>query len=541
MRSTVVCTAALLALAGCANPILRVDAPGSSLSKSPPVAAEPTTFAEAVQKANHLRAVYYEAVQEQVGTAQTATNGLTWLGTLIAGMAAGNVHRDGILGTALIGGTAYGLTQAQLDGRRLDIWTAGLEALDCAKNASLPFNLGEERLKDLRAAYRRVADARQAVGQAAQAVRDFLASHKGADGSDEALTAATRAEAAADEAQRTQAALSSLLGAARGGELSAAVDRIQTGVTKAIKDTTIGPQAVKQLVGGLGGFAEVLAPGSGIADQLGNAFRRVQTAKASAQSGSLGELDGPLARLKAATDELQAALGDATALLGDVKVDQVATALQACGVSIAASTLKLTPSLLVFTQGSAASKGLVISGGKPPYEVEALDELPDGLSLAFRGGLADRVQVKATAAAPADEYRFVVTDGGATRRSQQFVVQVTADGKGSGGAGDSGNKSLAGPAPADVEAAWKKLEGALTGFSREIRGVKVDVITAKRTAGGLSVKLKCSKSGELKLAEVRDQLAAAVPEARKTLEAAKALDAALSQIDLSASPDCAKP
>lgn len=532
--------AAALLLAGCANPILRVDAPGSSLAKSPPVAAEPTNFAEALQKANHLRAVYYEAVQEQVGTAQGSTTGLTWLGALIAGMAAGNVHRDGIFGAALIGGTTYGLTQAQLDGRRLEIWTAGMEALDCAKGAAAPFDLGRERETDLRAAHRRLAEAGQAVRAAVLEVRTIVG---GAKGADEALQSATRAEAAAGEAQRTQAALSSLLGAARGRELSLAVDRIQTGVTKAIKDTTLGPQAVKQLVAGMGGFADLLAPGAGIGDRVSAALA---AAKTKAQSGTLPGLAAALDRLEAASTELRAAAAAAAVLLGDVKVDQVSQALQQCGVSIAAATLQITPAVLEFTKGAAATKGVLVSGGKPPYEVEPLDELPEGLSYTFRGGLSDRAQVKAAAGVPEGEYRFVVSDGGATRRTQQFVVQVGGGGSGSGGGGGSSGTAAAGsaakPGTAEVDAAWKALEAALNkGFSREIGGVKVDVAKAAFAAGKLAVKLSCSKpNAALPLDKVRDQLAAADPAARKTLEAAGALDGALGQIDLSANAGCVK-
>ena len=110
---TCVCIAAMLA--GCANPILKIDAPGYSVSASKAPTDEPKSMAEAIQKLNHVRAKYYEAILDQTGQTQNATTGLVWLGSIIAAMAIGKVHRDAIVGAALVGGTTYGLSRSYLD------------------------------------------------------------------------------------------------------------------------------------------------------------------------------------------------------------------------------------------------------------------------------------------------------------------------------------------------------------------------------------------------------------------------------------------
>lgn len=539
-KAYVTAAVALMGLAGCANPILRVDMPGSSLARSPAAPAEPASMSEAMQKANHLRAVYYEAIQSQVGAAQNATNGLTWLGAAIAGMATGNVHRDAILGAALVGGTTYGLTQANLDGRRLDIWTAGMEALDCAKNAAMPLNFGPERLKDLRETHLKLDEARTRVQTAASKVKRLAGALQGEA---DALKAASDAEAIADKALTVQTSLSALLNAARGGELSAAVDRIQTGVTKAIKDTTMGVQAVKQLVAGLGGFAEVLAPGAGVAAQLDAAFASV--AKVKAQGGSDPEVAKAMVELNDSLAVLNTTLALAEPLIGNLALSEISAALQQCGVSLPATQLKLEPAQVQFTPGTAASKGLVISGGKPPYMVEALDELPDGLSYTFSGGLADRALVKAAASlAATGEFRLVVTDSGATKRSQQLVIQVGAAGSG-GPTNTTESRSMQpvgqAASPAAVAAAWSSLQGALNkGFSRSIQGVTFKVTAAAQLQGGLSVAISCTKLGSLTALDVREQLLKADPAAETTLRNAKVLGDDLSKIDLSASKPCLK-
>ncbi|HVL08095.1 MAG TPA: hypothetical protein VM512_02910, partial [Burkholderiaceae bacterium] len=91
------------------------------------------------------------------------------------------------------------------------------------------------------------------------------------------------------------------------------------------------------------------------------------------------------------------------------------------------------------------------------------------------------------------------------------------------------------------EAAWRSLEATLKapGFSRALKGVTLSVESTQLKSGRLFVKLKCSKpDAGLATTAVRDELAAAAPEAIATLRKNNAVDAKLAQIDLSRSKPC---
>jgi len=517
--------------------MLKVDTAGFSTSKEAAAKPEPRSMEESIAKLNLLRATYYEAITDQVGQSQNAVTGLVWLGTAIAGMAAGNTHRDAILGTALIGGTTYGLTRTQLDARRLDIWLSGMEALDCAKEASLPMDIGADRVAEIKVSIAAVKGAQAAVNTAIQMVRESASkAQKGDTTVQPALEAAAKAEHAVENARVAVAAALSLLDATRGGELSVAVDRIHTGVTKAMKDIAVDPSSIKQLVAGIGGFAEVLAPGTGIAALTSGALGKYSKAKAEAQSDQLPistEIADSMTRLDQATKSLATAQTALSALNSDVKVSQVAAALKKCGVTPPSTALVLTPSVLLFDQGATATKGFMIAGGSMPYEISALDVLPDGMAPIFRGGLADTAQVKVGDKVPAGEYHILISDS----KGKKQLLTVTVAGKLAANATAKSGR----PAQNEVTQAWEELKAAITkpGFSGQIGAVTFTVESAEIGGNKLNVKLKCSKvDAGLDVVKVREKLAAADQRAKDVLTRAGEFDDNFNKIDLSASGAC---
>lgn len=538
VRLKAVASASLL-LAGCANPILRIDAPGYSPALSRAPTTEPQSMDQALQKLNHFRAAYYEAVRLQTGEAQNATTGLVWLGTLIAGLAMAEVHRDAILGATLLGGTTYGLVRTQIDARRLDVWTNGIEALDCAREASLPLDLSAERVAELKAARQDLGGQRLDTQKALEAVRAAmlpLARLPKTIAPTQELV--TRAAAVLAEADATQAAAIGLLESTRGRELSAAVDRVHSGVTRAMKDIAVDPKSIKPLIAGLGGFAEVFAPSSGLSGALTTAFDtfRQKIDKASAGSQAAGDLDAltsAVDRLQDETPKLTQALERTRALLKDVDLAQVSAALKRCNVAGVSAAMTLEPTTLAFA--GAGSQGFEIKGGTPPYQVKALGALPAPIAPVFAGGFADTVEVKLGEGAPPGEYRLRVTDSSPTMRSQQLVVTVAATG--------TATPTVAPPAAATaVDADWKALLAAVQkpGFSFQVGPTVFSVKQASRTASGLQVTLNCTPAPDPKMNPrgVRDKLAAAEPDARKRLETAGALSGDLAQIDVAGNLAC---
>lgn len=486
---------AALALAGCANPMLDVRGPGYSLADSPSPSREPQSMSEALAKLNHLRAQYHAAIREQSGQELAATQGLVWLGTLIAGMAVADVHRDAFLIAAGVGGTTYGLARTQLDARRALIWGAGMEALDCAKHASLPLDLGKERTDDLMDAAARLREQVGAVQQAQRALT--LLSDVEIGNQREAVSLLIqRADDALAAAGRTQAAAAALLQAARGGDLSVTVDRVHTQVTRALRDIAVGLDSIKALIAGLGGFASVLAPGAGVdavvskglAD-FNTKLTAPKTGANSATQAAVRQVTEPLAQ---ALGRLATAEARLAALTQGVNVAAVSAALKACQVAAIAMPLQLTPASLQFDAAKAASKGFEITGGTPPYMVTTLDVLPDSLALQFAGGLSDTALVKATKDVAEGSFRLRVTDSGATKASRQLELRI--------GAGSTGSTPppITQP-PEDISAAWKKLADAILTKSpvKGLSGTDVTVVKAEPGVTGVALTIRCAPAAAI--------------------------------------------
>ena len=542
-KAAVTVTVVAAMLSGCANPILRIEAPGYSVDASKAPVREPESMSEATQKLNHFRAKYYEAILSQTGQTQDTTTGLVWLGTIIAGMAAGNVHRDVILGASLIGGTTYGLSRIQLDVRRVQVWTEGIKALDCAKEAALPLDIGAARREQLEQARAALAEARVNVKSARDKVQTEVDKliRTPSDLTKLGQDAVSKTDAALTEADKTQAAALDLLQASRGGELSVTVDRIHTKVTEVMGSILLDISSVKQMVAGLGGFASIFAPGAGIESTLEGAFSNYAKAKSVGAQGVVTDaLNNAMSTLEREMAILVAAQARVSGLLGEVKLPAVSAALKKCDVAGVATPIALAPSTLNFDEKGAATRGFVITGGTSPYVVTMLDSAPDGLSLLFSGGFADTAQVKSTAIVPAGEYRVLVADSGAVKRSQQLVARVTP--KAANGALPT-DAPVGTPTAAGTQKAWDALMSAMKkpGFSKELKGVKFSVESASLSGGRLQVKLKCDKSDAgLPVKDVRELLATADKDAVIQLKASNALDGDFTQIDLSPNGSCIK-
>jgi hypothetical protein len=522
-------TAVMTALGGCANPIRVIKAPGYDPALSAAPTSEPNSMGEAVRKLHHVRAEYYEAVREQVGASQNVTSGLVWLGAAITGIAAGGAHPDAVLYPALIGGTAYGLSQTQLDARRLQVWQEGIKALDCAKEASLPFDLEPDHLAQIRAALTKVSERRAATEAATnQAQREASDPLNNAGGRSALQDLVKEARAAIALADATSSSARQLVDAARGRELSAAVDRIDQQVVATQSNLALNPSAIKGLVAGIGGFASVFAPGAniqGIIDSATNAFNR-KFDVAGAHSGPARALADASANLQQELRQLATAQSLLSSLLGSVNVDAVSKALKKCDVAEVVTAMSFEPPLLQLDEKKARAEEVEIKGGLRPYEIRVLGEVADGMAITSS---TDTIVVKVNDKVPAGEYRVRVRDSSNPPQSRQYVVRVGPGGP-SGGEKDK---------DAGVPQAWQSLAEAMRKFAYDsLNGVNFSVTAATLEGDRLTVTLKCSKQKSLQPDVLREQLAVADKKAVQRLRAAGALDGQFSQIDLSRSAAC---
>lgn len=543
------CSAAMFLLGGCANPVVKLDLPGYSTARSPAPPGEPRSMTEAMQKLNYLHAAYYEAVLNQSGNAQDTTTSLVWLGTAVAAMAASKVHRDVILGASLIGGTTLGLSRTQLDIRRIQIWTEGMKALDCVKEAALPLEIGATRRRLINEATRVLGQRRDLVGSTmlevgkARADLGLSVSAEMGKGVDEALATASTALL---EAEKSLVAATELLDSNGGGIVSSTVDRVHSRVTEAMENIMVDVGSVKQSVAGLGGFAAAFAPGLDVSGLLESGFARFKAAAApapgvAAQGSVAPDLEIAIGHLHDSVAGMDAARATLARMLGSVNLAAINTALKKCDVAGVATPLLLAPASLQFDEKTAATKGFTISGGTPPYTVSLLDAAPDGFAKLFDGGMEDQAQIKITSAVGAGRYNLRVVDSAAIKNSALLTVSVVAK---SAEAPKPAPKAKPAPTKADLDKAWGDWLAALNKpYATTLKGEALSVVTAARAAGSgkLAVALNCANDkAALPIQDVRDRLGAAAAAAVAKLKAGKAIDADLAQIELSANGDCLK-
>lgn len=431
MRACCVISAVGLALglAGCAgSPLIKFEAPGFTATGGVP-AAMPVH--QAREHLFRLRGAYREAMSQQLDATQFSGSGLVVLGAAVAGMAAGSSHRDVILGTSLLGGTAYAVGNLTLDRRRVLAFDAGIRALDCANAAVIPLDMPAARFKTLQKSTQELRSAWEQASRASKAFSAVAASNASPD--KELNQVADDARGRLDEAGRTLRSAERVVAGLQevGGRLYGTVLTISAQVDAFIAQTVPDLSAVPQVVGSLGSFAAALAPGAGVDAALRNGLEEVnrRLSKASAQPDNKASNEKQLAT-KSALDEIQRALSamsgpiaEVNAILATIDIDAVVSGLKGCKVEGVTLPLVAEPAKLPVVADGSPAKGFAIRGGTKPYMVRWLDAAPVGLTLAFTGGFADSAQVSAAQGVASGVYRLEVSDS--TGKSIQLEVSVT--------------------------------------------------------------------------------------------------------------------
>jgi|GEM_PF-6283256 len=471
--------AAAACLTGCAGaPLIDVAQPG--FTRTQDGGDQPTTLANARKALFQLRGAYRDAMAEQLKVTQTSGAGLVALGAAVAGLAAGNAHKDAILGASLLGGTAYAVGNLTLDRRRVLAFDAGIRALDCAHAAVIPLDLGAERLGALQKANASLKRTRSELETSSLALRKLAGLLQSESLLDPTSSAALRAllaqiDTALESSEKTRKAAARLTEDTReiGARLQNTVNTIAARVDGFIAQTVPDLTAVPQAIAGLGGFAAAFAPGAGIDKTLAESMK--ETANALKANSAIGDAPKQDAQLKTAmteastlVDKLSVANDAVIELLGAVDGTAVVGALKACNVADVTLPLSLEPAALLVDAKGGPGKGFAIRGGTKPYMVRWLDAAADGLSLSFTGGFADLAQVSAGKEVPSGGYRLQVSD--AAGGSIQLVV--TVNGKQPSPA--AGQDTTGPTGPSEAESLVKDVN-ALGSFSLSVGETKITI------------------------------------------------------------------
>lgn len=412
-------------MTGCANPILPVQGPGHALADSKAPSNEPASMEDALRKLNHQRASYYEAIREQTGRTQDAVTGLVWLGAAAIGFAP-HVHKDVLITGGLVGGTTYGLSVAQLTKRRIDVWQAGIDALDCAREAVIPLQLSDADAKLLGLALKDLTQTRMdllpahAALAAMRARKGYAANKHDAD----VQPLLQAAEDALPESAKALKAGRAALRASRGIELSSAVNRISAKVTQVMGDVALQPEDVKNILSNLPGYVDIFTPGV-----LPKSVEKAATPNAALIIKGQGDpsFDTEVAQkaeqLRAALAVLVEAQQRISALIGDMDIPTATAAIRACAAKNVSPPLTLTKATLEFTKGQSAQRLVDIQGGNKPYQAKWQGGMPAGLAKDIDGSV---LVVTATDQVAVGDARIEVSDNSDPQKTVLLPVSIAA-------------------------------------------------------------------------------------------------------------------
>lgn len=431
-----ICGFLLLGLCACSiNPIVNWDPPKRS-------GVEPTNLDYGHSYAASLRGAYKREIHKQVGTSTNLNSGLVVAGALALALAASTAHRDALLGTALVGGTAYGLGAMNLPQQRLLILQAGVEAIDCANRAVIPLSMTMGELAKLQTDTESLQTALKPLDEAVASVRLRLSAYNNARGPEDDLISSEAKQliAVGEEvatASRSTAAAGQLLSVkARQADdqLVAAVDKIDTSILKALLATLPDISSVPKVIAGLAGFSASIAPGAGIDTTIATrlAVRAGEESHAIAGNPALQE---PARALRESIDTLRSSIATTRSAKSavDARVNAYQTATSAletlrdCGVGDISFPLKVSSDKLVFDAGTEASKTFLISGGTRPYVVELADTPAPNVTLKGPAPFESRAQISLSKEQKtAQTFTILVMDASTPTKTASVVAEVRA-------------------------------------------------------------------------------------------------------------------
>lgn len=459
-RTRRLCAAAMAAalLAGCAgSPLVRWTPPAATGAEGAGGMEHARAYAAAA------RSAYQDAIARQVNASGDLSNMLLGTGALIVALAAGQVHRDAILGASMIAGSTYAFGQLNFDRRRLLVYQAGVEAINCANRAVAPFVMSTTDAAALAAAIAQVEAARGGVDAASTDLRHKL----GALPAAATLAADARATIAAADLMSASSA-EALLAAQRfasavrraGNELMLAVDRIDAAVVRATLDTLPDLSAVPSIVAGLAGMAGSFAPGTGAGQALTDRLKSSLGGAKSAAGAPLQPTPAELALMAAIVrlEQATATLGSASLTLQSRMAGREGAlapdAFKDCGVTNVAFPLALSTETLQFKLATESTRSVLVSGGTKPYVIDVEGAAVEGLTVKGPAPFESRVVVSVTAGvkSPAEQ-SILVMDSSSPTRSRSIVVKVggTPD-PAPGGAGSAPPSVTAVAGPTQVAA-----------------------------------------------------------------------------------------
>lgn len=377
----------------------------------------PVPLNTAINYANKGKDNYAEALGEQAEFNSYLGIGLTALGASALGLGVVGAGTTAITVLGLTGASAYGIGSFLENKPRQRAYILGYNAINCAIEAVLPFNVNSSLN------YNHFSQALHGA-----TAEEGLLSHIG---NTEKAISKVRQITATDNISKSIRTAESLIGTARiaysngvsldlkinnsGNALTTAVDRIVGQVNDSINTNQADLQSIMTIIGGLGGmysqFTTIPQSMASASDIKSVSKASIQSANLSAQQ-ILNELLNSVAALSRTTQTVTAFVN---AIVAEKPIEQ----LKICGVNpdeIAAS-IEVDPSGVIdFIQGKGGSVGRIIQGGSSPYSAAIVSSSSKGISVKQSIPFAPMFIVEVTPEADLGDYSIYVTDGSGHRK-----------------------------------------------------------------------------------------------------------------------------
>lgn len=425
------------------------------------------SLAGARARSTELKRRYEGAVGDQAKLNASMGIALIPLTAAAIGLGATGGSAAAIVALSAAGAAGYGTATWLSSKPRQMAYLAGLKAITCAEDAVKPLDMSladrvqlESDIRSLNVAIRRVeslagqtsASADRAAtrvagaGQSttpqlralAGAQREYL---KSVDGH---VRAARDLASSAQDAHASGVKLQQTISAA-GGKLGSAIDDIAAEVGKLVAETQRDPEALANIINGLGGaykmFAAVPAQvqpraaeaGSEIRAQSGRpratGVQALSTEEQALEQALLTDQDQIAAQLATLYDAVAAMSSYRRAVAA--RVNPIAEGaqferLKACGVKAdtTVADLVIDPAgPFEFTKGKPGAKTFSIKGGMTPFDARLVAGATTGITVENDPPFSRTVFIRLAAEAAAGDYALVVRDG--SGRSATAIIKVT--------------------------------------------------------------------------------------------------------------------
>jgi hypothetical protein len=511
-RASSLILAACVTIAGCTTaPIVRLDVSDSSTAGA--------NMPEALRYLDSARAQYRNAVATQINNERTLSNSLIGTGALVAALALGKAHRDAIVGTSFLGGTAYAIGSANHLRPRVMIYQAGVEALNCAERAVAPFVIEKTDLEKLIGSLEKLDKARLTLTMRvaeAQALRKNQAPTSSAAIAFDAMIPLV--EQAQQASNTTLLSGREFVSAARIGarQLVAAVNGIDAAVVRSVISSTPDLSNVPKVISVLAGMIGSFAPGAGVEALIAQRLSGLASAKSA--TGGTDAMEQANDAVLSAVRDLAASNVEVMGQMAGRTTPWPVDAFKDCGVEQVVAPLSASPTSLRITPNTLSPKTVDIAGGITRYFVE-IDGSVEGLTVKQPGRydtsfqiLIDHAKLKSTV-----ETTLRISDNSPTPRKLTIPLLVDAtppkpDGKEETNPGADPKKDQSANKPTDPpkKATESSDAAALAKVSTfKVNGKEFGVVGKPKMVGNAyDVVVKCPSNTALKRSEIASALLA---------------------------------